>query len=213
MAEDGEDADRAKHKAAADLLGDAARVHGALPDNEQLRAALRAYLRSYGGQAYRDWLRGQRLLALEWMHRLERFAPHLVGPVLDASATRTARVELDLYADSAKDVEMTLLDLGIDFRVDQAEGRHRHVQQLIGFVAHVAPETGPASVRARPGTLRGTPVLLTIKDPVALRTGSGMRKGTAEPQLHPVERAARADTTMLRRLLDDTDRPDAPDAR
>jgi hypothetical protein len=209
MAEDGEEPDRAKHKAAAALLGDAARTHGVLPDGDQLRAALREYLRCHGGEEHWAWLRRQRLLALEWMQRLERFEPHLVGPVLDASATRMAPVELNLYADSAKDVEMVLLDLGIAFRVDQPDNRRRHVQQLIGFVAYCPNESAPTPGRTRPGTLRGTPILLTVNDPLALRIGPGARKASADPMLHPVECAGRADAIMLRQLLEDTDRPGA----
>lgn len=202
IAEDGEEPDRAKQKAAVALLGEAARTHGVLPDNGQLRVALREYLRCYGGKPHRAWLRRQRLLALDWMRRLERFDPQLVGPVLDASATRAAAVELDLYADSAKDVEMALLDLGIAFRVDQPDMRHRHVQQLIGFVADNAE---PAGESARPGALRGTPVLLRVNDAVARRAGSGLRRASADPSLHPVECAGRADAGMLRQLLDDTE--------
>ncbi len=203
IVEDGEEPGRAKRKAAA-LLGASARVHGALPDNEQLRSALREYLRSVGGQTHRRWLRRQRQLALEWMHRLKRFEPHLVGPVLDASATKTAPVELELYADSAKDVEMALLDLGIAFRVDQAGDHRRHVQQLIGFVAESAHDAADTSARGRPETLRGTPILLTVNDRVALRSAASAHKGLADPDLHPVERAGRANATMLRLLLDDT---------
>jgi hypothetical protein len=199
MAEDGEEAERAKHKAAAALLGDSARREDALPDNEQLRVALREHLRNHGGPAHRAWLRRQRHIALEWMERLQRFEPHLVGAVLDASATREARVELDLYADSAKDVEMALLDLGIHYRVDDAPRQQRHVQQRIGFYAR---PSGAASVPVDPGT----PVVLTVNDPVALRSAPGARHGGrhADPLLHPVEQARRADAAMLRRLLDET---------
>jgi len=199
MAEDGEDAERAKHKAAAALLGAAARAHDALPDNEQLRDALRLHLRSFGGPAHRAWLRGQRRLALEWMERLQRFEPRLVGAILDASATPRAEVELELYADSAKDVEMVLIDLGIRYRVDQPDRAPRHVQQRIGFFAR--PSDGePQRSDA------GTPVLLTIHDLVALRRGSSARGAGrgGDPERHPVEQAGRADAAMLRRLLDDT---------
>jgi hypothetical protein len=206
MAEDGEDAERAKHKAAAALLGDGPRALDALPDNEQLRAALREHLRSHGGPAHRQWLRRQRGIALEWMERLQRFEPRLVGGLLDASATRQAHVELDLYADSAKDVEMTLLDLGIAYRVDEAPRQQRHVQQRIGFYARPAGAATPAADA-------GTPVVLTVNDAVALRSAAGGRHParSADPALHPVEQARRADTAMLRRLLEETaqDEPDA----
>jgi hypothetical protein len=200
MVEDGEEADRAKHKSAAALLGSAARALGALPDDEQLGAALRQYLRSAGGPEHRAWLHGQRSLALEWMLRLGPFEPHLVGSVLDGSATMGAPLELHLYADSAKDVEVALLDLGIAFRADQIDDRRRHLLQRIGFVDESAARAAPAG----PGRLRGTPILLTVHDRAALRIAPGSWRAPVDPELHPVERCRRADAAMLRRLIDET---------
>ena len=200
MVENGEPAGPAMRKSAVELLGDGARVRGALPDEEQVGAAVREHQRCFGGQEHADWLRAQRQLALEWMERLERFEPRLTGALLDASATLESPVQLDLYADSAKDVEMALLERGVDYRVEPPGRRRLHVQEVIGFVAD-DPRPVPA---AGPGRLRGTPVLLTIYDPVAARAASARHRGPDDPRLHPIERAGRADAAMLRRLLEET---------
>jgi hypothetical protein len=204
MVVDGEDPERAKLKAAEALgagAGPGARAQ--LPDNEQLRAALRAYLRSNGGEVHRAWLHARRQLALRWMQRLARFRPYLVGAVLDGSATSAECLELELFTDSAKDVEMALLELGIDFRVEAADRPQARVQQLIGFV-----DTGAQSgAAARRDALRGVPVLLRVRDPVALRVAPVVPPGQADPGMHLIERSGRADERMLRRLLSETAGP------
>lgn len=200
MIEGGESAESAKHKAATELLGDAGRGRGLLPADEELGDALREHLRCFGGRAHTQWLRERRFQALAWMERLSGFEPRLTGSLLDASATPEMAVELELFADSAKDVELALLDLGVDFRVEPVRGQRRHVHEVIGFV----DSDGSRGSSTRPGRLRGTPFLLTVRERVALRSAAGRCRGPGDPRLHPVERAGLADAAMLRRLLADT---------
>jgi hypothetical protein len=203
MIEGGETAESAKHKAASEILGDASRARAFLPADEELGDALRAHLRCFGGSAHARWLRQRRRQALGWMERLQRFEPRLTGSLLDASATPDMPVELELFADSAKDVEATLLDLGVDFRVDPRSGQRRHVHEVIGFVD---PEAPPGPTPA-PRGLRGTAFLLTVRELVALRTSTARCRGPDDPRLHPIERAGAADATMLRQLIAETDEP------
>jgi len=214
MAEDGLDMGPARHKAAAELLGAAARG-GALPDHEQVERALRAYLEQHEGEAHQRRLRRLRLLALEWMQVLAPFQPHLVGAVLNGSATEHAHLHLHLFADSAKDVEMALLDRGLDIRVGPADdapasdhGRV-HVQEVIGFVA---PPAGAGPARTGRGMSAGTPILLTVLDTTALRRAPAAQARRSDPGLHAVERAGRADLPMLRELIDASPDPAAPEA-
>lgn len=198
MVEDGEEAEAAKRKSAFALLGEGARRRGVLPDDEQLGSALRAYLRIFGGSAQRERLLEQRRVALEWMERLARFEARLVGAVLDGSATEMAPIEIELFADSAKEVELALLEFGVDYRTDSGTGGgaggRRHLLQRIGFVAG-------AHDRDAAGTAKSVPVLLIVSDPIAQRRP---RAAPADPELHPVERAGRADAAMLRRLVEDS---------
>ena len=55
------------------------------------------------------------------MQALEHFSPYLTGPVLKGTAGPFAEIELQLFPDSAKDVEIYLLDRNIPFTTH--EGR------------------------------------------------------------------------------------------
>jgi hypothetical protein len=60
------------------------------------------------------------------MSIMQRFNPYLTGSVLDGSAGRYAEIDIQLFTDSAKDVEIFLLNQNIDFahsvpRSDRAE--------------------------------------------------------------------------------------------
>ena len=197
VAEDGHEIAQARHKAAAQILGPSARGGGSLPDNAQIETALRAYLRLHQGDEHRALLLRLRNEALTWMRILAPFQPHLVGAVLNGSATAHSHLHLHLYTDSAKDVEMALLDRGLDIRVAPPTDAQGHVQEVIGFVAPVAGarRTAPA----------GTSILLTVLDSDALRVAASAHARRDDPSLHPVERAGRANLAMLMQLLTEAD--------
>lgn len=199
MAEDGHDCAQAKRKAAVEV-GAADGARGLLPDNEQIEAALREYLRAFDGPAHRELLQQRRRLAAQWMQTLARFQPYLVGPVLNGSATRHSHLRLNLYTESAKDVEMALLDLGIDIRVAPPGSDDSRAQEMIGFM--VADPDDKAD--GKPGGTK-TPILLAVFDEDALRISPATRARAQDPDLHPVERAGRADLAMVRRLLEEPD--------
>lgn len=114
MAEDGiEDYALAKRKAARQL---GAGELGRLPDNDEIDAALAEYRAIYQRDSHPGRLRQLREIALEVMASVDRFDPHLVGPVLRGSAGKFADIELQLFADSAKAVELHLLAQGIAYR-------------------------------------------------------------------------------------------------
>jgi hypothetical protein len=206
IAEDGRDSGQARRKAAAQILGDSVRANGSLPDNEQVEAALREYLRTNRGDAHRVFLQRMRTLALEWMHTLAAFEPHLVGSVLNGSATEQSPVHLHLFTDSAKDVEIALLDLGLDIRVAPAENGQPHVQEVIGFLAPVparhrgAVDAGTTK-RARDTPPPATPILLTVLDVGALRFSPPAHVRRQDPSLGPIERSGRANRDMVQQLL------------
>jgi len=113
MAEDGiGDFALAKRKAAKNLgAGDSE----ALPTNKEVEAELRDYQAVFLEDELRQRLALLRRNALEMMHLLDEFHPYLIGPALEGTAGRYAEVEIDLFADSAKDVEIFLLDNKIEF--------------------------------------------------------------------------------------------------
>lgn len=114
MAEDGiNDYGYAKRKAARALgVGEGE----ALPTNEEVQAELRIYQSLYQEDEMRERLQEMRQTALEVMDNFAEFRPYLTGAVLDGTAGRASSVEIDLFADSAKDVEIALLSQQIPYR-------------------------------------------------------------------------------------------------
>jgi len=120
MAEDGlEDFALAKRKAARQLgAGDTQ----SLPRNEEIEAELRAYQALYQGEEQRERIRFLRERALEAMRLLEQFRPYLAGPVLKGTAGRYSDIDLQLFTDDGKAVELFLLNRRIPY--DIADERH-----------------------------------------------------------------------------------------
>ena len=108
MAEDGiDDFALAKRKAARGL---GAPNTEALPGNDEIEAELRAYLALYRADEHPERVADLRRLALEVMQALERFNPYLTGPVLAGTAGPYAEIELQLFPESTKEVEIFLID-------------------------------------------------------------------------------------------------------
>jgi len=125
MAEDGISSYSLAKRKAAKQLG--APDSEALPANQEVDAALRDYLALYQGDELRERLVLLRREALEMMRLLAVFNPYLTGPVLDGAAGRYAEAEIELFADSAKDVEIFLLERNFSF--EPANIRHTGRQQ------------------------------------------------------------------------------------
>jgi hypothetical protein len=87
-----------------------------LPNNEEVEHALRAYQQLYQADAQRERLRHLRQRAREMMEVLARFDPYLSGAVLSGSAGKYSDIDLLLFTDSMKDVEMFFMDHRIDYR-------------------------------------------------------------------------------------------------
>jgi len=123
----------AKQKA-AERLGINTRM--ALPSNVEVEVALRAYQGLYGGQQHVQHLRKMRKAALRVMRSLDSFYPRLVGPVLEGTADKHARVSLHVFSDPPDAVAIHLLDKGLDFKNEQRkirwhDGSYRQVPLLV----------------------------------------------------------------------------------
>jgi hypothetical protein len=166
MAEDGiDDFALAKRKAARSLgaaRGDEMRE--ALPTNDEIEAELRAYLALYQAEEHPQRTDELRRIALDAMRALERFHPYLTGPVLKGIAGPYAEIDLQLFPESAKDLEVFLLDRGIAFETH--EGR-----RYSGDRAH--------AVSVFTLLWQETPLRLSVFDPrderVALKTSQAGR--------------------------------------
>jgi hypothetical protein len=112
IAEDGMEYGLAKRKALRQLgLPDSF----PLPGNAEVEQAVRDYQAIYQDEEQVGRLAFLRGAAVELMHHLAPFAPYLTGSVLEGTAGRHARIDLLLYPDSAKEVEIFLLDRNIPF--------------------------------------------------------------------------------------------------
>jgi hypothetical protein len=116
MAEDGiEDYAAAKRKAARSL--GATDTH-ALPGNDEIEAALRSYQALYQPDEQRDRIEAMRSIALEVMEMLAPFRPYLSGSVLKGTAGRFADIDLQIFPESTKEVELYLLNHGIEYKAE-----------------------------------------------------------------------------------------------
>ncbi len=108
MAEDGiQDFGAAKRKAARQAGVPDTRE---LPDNQEIEAALKTYQSLYQAHQQPAILRGLREIAMQIMQRFAAFNPYLVGSVLTGTAGEHSDINLHLFADSAKEFEIFLLN-------------------------------------------------------------------------------------------------------
>lgn len=97
-----------------------------LPNNAEVEQAVRTHQAVFQDEEQQERVQYLRRKAVELMQILEPFSPYLTGSVLDGTAARYAAIDLQLYADSAKEVEIFLLNRGVRFahaepRNDKAE--------------------------------------------------------------------------------------------
>jgi hypothetical protein len=162
MAEDGvDDFALAKRKAARQL--GAVDSH-ALPGNDEIEAELRAYRALYQADEHPHLIDELRRVAFEAMQALEQFNPYLTGPVLSGLAGPYAEIDLQLFPDSAKEVEIFLLDRGIAFTTSETR-------------RYSGDKARPVSLMSL--MWEGIPVRLSVFDPrderVALKTSQAGR--------------------------------------
>jgi hypothetical protein len=193
IAEEGCDYATAKRRAVREVLGDAGGARNAMPDNPLVESELRRYLRLFAADSQPAQLAALRRLALQLMRRLQAFNPHLVGAVLNGTATDHSGIHLNLYVDSAKDVEIFLLNESVSFDVRDAGPNADTTQEVLGFLV---PAQADSPIEGE------VAVTLSLMDPVALRVAPASRP--KDPELHPVERAGRASVPMVERLLAET---------
>lgn len=127
MAEDGiTDYVLAKKKAARQLgVPDSE----ALPNNAEIESELRVYQSLYQNDELQQRIGELRRKAYQLMQMLPQFHPYLTGSVLDGTAGRFAEIDILLFTDSAKEVEIFLLNRQIDYR--HVPPRHDRVEAVL----------------------------------------------------------------------------------
>lgn len=92
------------------------RDESALPDGDEILAALREHRALFGGAGDAAGLRRRREAAIDAMDHFAEFEPRLVGPVLAGDTADGAPVRLHLHADDPDAVARVLLDRGVPAR-------------------------------------------------------------------------------------------------
>src|SRR5919109_4440692 len=140
MAEDGiDDFALAKRKAARQL---GAAESEALPANDEVENELRAYRALYQPDEHAQRITELRSIALDAMRALERFSPYLTGAVLKGTAGPYAEIELQLFPESAKEVEIFLLERRIAFTTYEGRrfsGDRVHAMSVFSLIWQDAP--------------------------------------------------------------------------
>lgn len=167
---------------AAKQLGMSARA--ALPDNDQLEAAVQDYIALFCADTQPQELRALRELALEWMERLDVFRPHISGAVWHGTATRRSDIYLQLFCDDPKSAEIALIDRGVRFEVRSVPGLHGEMVDALSVHAMCRPL----------GEQVGVHLLVYDLDDV---------RGALQPDARG--RRPRGDMAALRRVLQEVD--------
>ena len=122
IAQDGADYSTAKRKAARQILGENQAGANFLPDNAQIEDEVRLYNALFLSDTQPARLFQLRTIALQVMEALEHFHPYLTGAVFNGTAGPHAEIHLQLFAESAKEVQIFLL--GKNVNIDISETPH-----------------------------------------------------------------------------------------
>jgi hypothetical protein len=144
--DEGLDFGAAKRKAARQLQADR---HGAcLPSTEEIDAALHLLaIEDAGSAEVEATLAALRRAALTVMRRLSAYQPHLSGAVWRGTAGAHSPIDIDLYTDDDKQLEIDLANAGINFDVEApSRGSVPRPQRLL-FDAAAPPPLQFASFR------------------------------------------------------------------
>ena len=133
IAEEGADYGSAKRRAARQIFGDTKVRGDFLPDNAQVEDEVRAHQALFFSDTQPRRLLHLRKLALALMEMLKDYSPHLTGAVLNGTASDHSDIHLQLFADSAKEVAVFLMDRNIRYEVSESphfKGRPEPVETL-----------------------------------------------------------------------------------
>jgi hypothetical protein len=139
IAQDGADYNAAKRKAAKQILGDTQPPPNLLPDNAQIEEEVRIYQALFHADTQPARLFRLRTLAIDIMEGLAAFHPFLTGAVLNGTAGPHDDIHLQLFADSAKEVEIFLLNRNLQIDISETphfKGPRYDPVETVSFMWH-----------------------------------------------------------------------------
>lgn len=110
IAQDGAEYNTAIRKAAQRILGNTRLTADQLPDAAKVEEEVRQYQALFQGDEQPERLQQMREVTLQLMDQLAEFHPHVTGAVLSGTAGEHDDIHLQLFAESAKDIEIYLLN-------------------------------------------------------------------------------------------------------
>jgi hypothetical protein len=139
IAQDGADYGTAKRKAARQILGESQvnAKRDLLPDDLQVEEAVRQYHALFNAGTQPARLHHLRTIALEVMEQLADYNPFLTGAVLNGTAGEHDDIQLQLFADSAKEVQIWLLNKNVDIEIGETphfKGPRHDPVETVSFV-------------------------------------------------------------------------------
>ena len=173
IAEDGLDYAGAKRRAAREVFGDGRRAPGdCLPDNDEVEAAVRAHQALFQADSQPRRLLALRRTALDVLHFFAAsglgVAPVVVGAIANGTAGEHSDIHLQVYDDNSKDLEIHLLNAGIDYDADDdANGGEEALRFLW-------PPRGPSPGARRAAASEREVVHLAVLDPRHRRSAQGV---------------------------------------
>ena len=139
VAQDGADYAHAKRKAASVLLGDEPPAASFLPDNAEVEAEVLRYQALFQGATQPAHLLRLRTVALQVMDAVAQFKPYITGPVLTGSAGEHDDIHLQLFAESAKEVQISRHGKNVDIDISDTphvKGARFDPVETVSFLWH-----------------------------------------------------------------------------
>lgn len=90
-----------------------------LPGNQEIEQALKSYQALYHGASHPARLRLLRQIAINMMQMLSEYHPYLTGSVLNGTAGPHSDINLQLFTDNEKELELSLMQRNIPFKQGQ----------------------------------------------------------------------------------------------
>lgn len=117
-----------------------------LPSNEQLEDAVREHIAIFCPDTQRRELQALRVVALQWMQRLQEFRPHLSGAAWRGTATQLSALHIDLYCDDTKAAEIALINAGVPFDAGAEPGNGREPMTVLTLASRSPALRDPVTV-------------------------------------------------------------------
>jgi thiol-disulfide isomerase/thioredoxin len=134
VADSGLDYGAAKRRAARHLGVADTSPRGAMPDNDEIDAALREHLDLFDAAGHEERRESIQLAAIELMEQLAQWSPLITGAAWKGLVTEHAVLHLQIADGHAKEVAIDLINRGLDFDATETAGSggRGRIEVLVG---------------------------------------------------------------------------------